>query len=86
MKITLNVNDELLDRVMKAFEVESKTQAIDLALREADRRHQLRTLAVEGMGMTPAELGDVIDPNYDLMAARVAEGTGLYGRKARSRR
>jgi len=78
MKITLNVDGPLLKRVMAAMGTTSKTQAIDLALREADRRSRLQKLAAEGMGLSPEALGEMFDPDYDLMAARAAEGPALY--------
>jgi Arc/MetJ family transcription regulator len=84
MKITLNVNDALLARVMEALGVKNKTHAIDLALREVDRKHTLERLAREGMGMSEGELKEMFDPRYDLMASRLAEGAGVYGRKDRS--
>ena len=78
MKITLNVDGPLLKRVMAAMGTANKTRAIEHVLREADRRTKLQTLAAEGMGMSPEELGAMFDPSYDLMAARTAEGAGLY--------
>ncbi len=84
MKITLNVNDALLARVMAAFGVGSKTHAIDLALREAERKLTMRALAKEGLGLNEVELGNVFDPDYDLMAARIAEGPGTYGKTSAS--
>lgn len=78
MKITLNVDGPLLKRVMSAIGTTNKTRAIEHVLREADRRAKLQTLAAGGMGMSPEELGAMFDPAYDLMAARAAEGSGLY--------
>jgi len=78
MKITLNVDGPLLKRVMASMGTTNKTRAIDLVLREADRRAKLQALAAEGLGMSPDELEAMFDPSYDLMAARAAEGAGLY--------
>lgn len=83
MKITLNVDEALLERVMKGLGVASKTHAIDLALREMDRKTTLRTLAAEGLGLTTEELEAVFDSDYDLMSARVAEGSGTYRKRPR---
>ena len=47
MKITINVNEALLTRVMKGFGFETKTHAIYIALREADRKH---TIAAKSRG------------------------------------
>lgn len=81
MKITLNVDASLLGRVMNAFGTTNKTKAIDLALREIDRKTKMRALAAEGLGMSAEELGNMLDPSYDLEAARAAELPGRYGKK-----
>lgn len=78
MKITLNVDGPLLKRVMVALGTSNKTRAIDLVLREADRRSKLQKLASVGLGLKPKELGTLFDPSYDLMAARAADGTSVY--------
>lgn len=78
MKITLNVDGPLLKRVMAAMGTTNKTRAIDLALRETDRKSRLQALAADGMGLSPDELGSMFDPDYDLMSARAAEGAALY--------
>lgn len=80
MKMTMHINEELLDRVMKAYGCESKTDAVDFALREMDRRVRYREVVKAGMGMTPEELADSVDPNYDVQAMRVAETPSKYGR------
>jgi Arc/MetJ family transcription regulator len=85
MKMTLHIDDALLARVMAATGAESKTKAIDLALREVDRRAKLVSLASEGLGLTPDELKDAIDPAYDLDEMRNRETPVNYGRKSRSR-
>ena len=85
MKMTLHIDDDLLDRVMKASGFDSKTKAIDFALREVDRRATLTRLASEGLGLAPMELKDAVDPDYDLEAMRKRETPAHYGRKPRSR-
>lgn len=85
MKITLNVDEGLLKKAMEALGTENKTYAIDLALREVCRRAAVKTLGERGLGMTAEELKNVVDPDYDLMALRLAETPGKYGRKTRSR-
>jgi len=85
MKITLHVDDNLLSRVMRATGADTKTKAIDLALREMDRRAMLVNMASEGLGLSGAELKDAIDPSYDLEAVRKLESPVYYGRKPRSR-
>jgi Arc/MetJ family transcription regulator len=85
MKMTMHIDEGLLDRVMKHFGVDSKTKAVELALREMDRKSKLSVLLEKGLGLSAAELRDAIDPNYDLEAMRLAETPPPYGSK-RSRR
>lgn len=85
MKMTLHIDDALLTRVMAATGAESKTKAIDLALREVDRRATLVKLANAGLGLTADEMRDAIDPAYDLGTERMRETPVPYGRKSRPR-
>lgn len=86
VKMTLHIDDGLLARAMKVAGVESKTAAVDLALREFVRRSELvRTLST-GLKLEPEELGNLFDPAYDLEALRRADQPVPYGRKPRSRR
>jgi Arc/MetJ family transcription regulator len=85
MKMTLHIDDELLARVMASTGTTSKTRAIDLALREMDRRSKLMKMAAEGLGLGPDELKDALDPSYDLHKMRKNETPAHYGRKPRSR-
>ncbi|MBI4659511.1 MAG: type II toxin-antitoxin system VapB family antitoxin [Verrucomicrobia bacterium] len=85
MKMTLHIDEDLLKRVMAATGVTSKTKAIDLALREIDRRATLSRLAAEGLGMTADELKETVDPAYDLAEMRRRETPVTYGRKSRAR-
>ncbi len=85
MKMTMHIDDELLARVMAATGATSKTGAIDLALREMDRKAKLAKLASEGLGLAPYELRDAVDPAYDLEEMRHRETPVTYGRKPRSR-
>ena len=78
MKITLNVDEALLDRVVKSTGSKTKTAAIDLALREMDRRARLTEVLNEGLGMTPEELSDMFDPASDPMTLRAAEDPRKY--------
>jgi Arc/MetJ family transcription regulator len=85
MKMTLHIDSELLERVMIATGATSKTMAVDLALREMDRKAKLVKLASQGLGLGPDELKDAIDPAYDLAELRRRETPVTYGRKSRSR-
>jgi len=78
MKMTLQIDEALLARVMEAYEIETKTEAVHMALHEMDRRHQLKIFAKEGLGLTPEELKDAVDPNYRL-ESYVAEDEAPYG-------
>jgi hypothetical protein len=84
MKMTLHIDDALLERVMAASGVESKTKAVDLALREMDRRAELKRLTTEGLGLSAGELKEVFDPASDLSEGKLALKPARYGRKPRS--
>ncbi len=85
MKMTMYIDDDLLARVMEATGTTSKTKAVDLALREMDRKAKLVKLGTEGLGMSAEELKDAINPDYDLAGLRNKETPTRYGRKPRSR-
>jgi Arc/MetJ family transcription regulator len=86
MKMTMHIDDALLERVMAATGAASKTHAVDLALREMDRKAELIRLTREGLGLEAGELKEVMDPAYDLEAMRLKETPVHYGRKPRARR
>jgi Arc/MetJ family transcription regulator len=86
MKMTLHIDDALLDRVVAATGATSKTKAVDLALREMDRRAELRRLTAEGLGLSAAELKGVYDPASNVAAPVPPAGPVTYGRKPRTRR
>jgi Arc/MetJ family transcription regulator len=81
MKMTMHIDEALLKRVMEEYECETKTEAVEMALREMDRRMRFKELGMRGLEMTPEEIGDAVDPNYDLNAMRVAETPTKYGKK-----
>ncbi len=86
MKVTMHIDEALLKRVMAAVGVTSKTKAVDLALRELDRRAELIRLARAGLGLTEPELRHAFDPSSDPdTTLRCAEATRTYGRKSRAR-
>ncbi len=86
MKMTMHIDDGLLARVMEATGAGSKTKAIDLALREIDRRSRLVELANKGLGLTADELKDSFDPaSYPETPFTVAKEPVTYGRKPGSR-
>jgi len=73
MQMTMHVDEALLARVMEATGTTSKTRAIDLALREMDRRAKLLDLSRAGLSLAPEELRDAVDPAYNLDALRRRE-------------
>ncbi|RFC47806.1 MAG: antitoxin of type II TA system, VapB [Verrucomicrobia bacterium] len=79
MKMTMHIDEALLLRVMATYGFASKTEAVEMALRELDRKARFREVGLAGMGMTPEELGAAVDPAYDLNALRVAETPTKYG-------
>lgn len=85
MKMTMYIDDALLARVMEATGTTSKTKAIDLALREMDRRAKLIKLTSGGLGLEPDELKETVDPLYDLERLRSQETPTTYVRKPRTR-
>jgi Arc/MetJ family transcription regulator len=87
MKITLNVNDDLLREALKAARTPNKTAVIDLALRAFVHRAALQNLLRRGLEMSAPEIKNAIAADYDLMALRAAEKPAKpYGGKSRSRR
>jgi len=86
MKMTMHINEALLKRVMAATGATSKTKAVDLALREVDRRVELIRIAREGLGLTSEELRSAFCPSSDPdTTPYCAEARRTYGRKSRSR-
>ena len=78
MKMTMHIDETLLADVMATFGCESKTDAVDFALRELVRRRRLRAYR-NGIGLTPDELENAVFPGYDPMESRAAEQPAIYG-------
>ena len=78
MKMTLNVDDVVLASVMEYFGVTNKTRAIDLALREVDRKKKLTEIGRKGLGLGAEELKNIFDAGYDVLASRAAEAPAAY--------
>jgi len=84
----MHIDEALLKRVMEAYECESKTEAVDRALREMDRQTRLRHFAKHGLGLTPEELRSSVAAGYnpkDLSSyhpseSKVAEEPAHYGK------
>ena len=86
MKLTLNIDDELLNRVREMTGAKTKTEAIHLALHEMDRRHKLTAiLAKDDFGMTSADWKSAWEdpgPDAEDFIAKVAETPGKSARPA----
>ena len=88
MKMTMHIDEALLKRVMEAYDCETKTEAVEMALREADRVAKMREFAKNGLGLSPEELKASVAPGYnpkDLstyhpLGAKVAEEPTEYGK------
>lgn len=81
MKLTINLDGDLLDRVVALTGASTKTEAINIALREMDRRARLVEVLRDGFDSTPDELKGMFDPASDPLALRVAERpAGDYGK------
>jgi len=83
MKMTMHIDEELLANVIEATGAATKTEAVDLALREVSRRVRLKKLMAapikEIAEMSP---GDIFDfKTYDRL--RAAESPVRYGTRRR---
>ncbi len=86
MKMTLNIDDGLLERVMAVTGAKTKTEAIDLALREMDRRARLVEVLGRDHGMTSDDWRNAFEQDYDVETLRAAEQPPTYGGKPGPRR
>ena len=84
MKMTMHIDEKLLAEVMETFGCDSKTEAVDFALRELVRKKKLR-LYRQGLGLTADELGNAVIPGYDPLALRAAEPVKEYGTRSAGR-
>jgi len=83
MKMTMHIDEELLANVMEATGATTKTQAVDMALREVGRRVRLKKLmATPIKGLDAANPAEVFDfATYDRL--RAAESPARYGTRRR---
>ncbi|MDF1824387.1 MAG: type II toxin-antitoxin system VapB family antitoxin [Verrucomicrobiales bacterium] len=79
MKMTMHIDETALSEVIEMFGCESKTEAVNFALKEVVRRKKLRARLKSGMGLSSEELRNVVEPGYDPLALRVAEPPNDYG-------
>ncbi len=88
MKMTMHIDEDLLKRVMDEYGYESKTEAVEMALRELDRKARFRRFGTEGLGLTAEEWEDAVFPGYDPknlavydpLSSKVAEDPKKYGK------
>jgi len=78
MKMTLHINEDVLASVMTAHSFETKTEAVNFALSEMDRRAKLRSYREHGLGLTAEELKDAVYPDYVPGDSLVAEPSGTF--------
>lgn len=78
MKMTMHIDEALLKRVMDTYELETKTDAVEYALKELDRRARMKKFLKEGLGLTSEELKDAVYPGYDPDNLKVAEGDSRH--------
>jgi hypothetical protein len=83
MKMTMHIDDQLLDRVVRLTGADSRTEAVDMALREMDRRSRLAEFGRNGLGLTPAELMEAVTPGYDVLEIREREVSASYSGRVR---
>lgn len=82
MKMTMHIDEELLANVMEATGASTKTEAVDMALREVSRRVRQRKLFAAPIGIEGKDPDEVFDfETYD--ALRVAEKPRKYGPRRR---
>lgn len=88
MKMTMHIDEALLKRVMEEYDFASKTEAVEMALREMDRKARFREFGTNGLGLSPAEWADAVVPGYDPknlatydpISCKVAEEPTPYGK------
>jgi Arc/MetJ family transcription regulator len=89
MKMTMHIDEDVLDRVMKVTGAKTKTEAVQIALTEMARRHKLKELFSQGLGLTPEQLKAEFAPTaadeFDRPLLNVAEPKSPYGESGSAR-
>ena len=80
MKMTMFIDETLLERVMKLTGLKTKTETVEFALRETERKSKLGKF-LAGRNLSADEWKNSLDPAYDLMRLRLAEKPGKYRSK-----
>ena len=84
MKMTMHIDEDILARVMKITGAKTKTSAVETALADMARRHKMKELFSQGLGLTPAQLkaefaptaADLLDSHGLLVTKRKAPARG----------
>ena len=81
--MTMHIDEDVLARVMKVTGAKTKTQAVEIALADMARRHKLKELFSQGLGLTPDELRAEFAPTpadtFESADLKVAEAQAPYG-------
>ena len=80
MKMTMHIDEDVLDEVMRLTGAASKTKAVALALNEMARKSRLKAILSKGSGVAAGQLDQVYDPK-SLAVYRTAEDQAPYGRR-----
>jgi len=87
MKMTMHIDAALLDKVIHRYGFSSKTEAVDQALREMDRKASYNDVVKKGMKASANELKTSVEPDYNIHVLRAAEDRPHYGKShGRTRR
>ncbi|HRG56339.1 MAG TPA: type II toxin-antitoxin system VapB family antitoxin [Lacunisphaera sp.] len=83
MKMTMHIDEDVLNRVMQVTGAATKREAVEIALSEMARRHKLKELLSQGLGLTPEQLKAEFAPTpadqFDRPLPQVAEAKSPYG-------
>lgn len=81
--MTMHIDEEVLERVMRITGAKTKTAAVEIALKELARRHRMKELFSAGLGLTAEELQASFDPaslpDESAVVPHAAEAPVRYG-------
>ncbi len=90
MKMTMHIDEDVLAHVMKVTGAKTKTQAVEMALADMARRHKMKELFQQGLGLTPNQLRAAYTPtpvdaleSHGMMVSENKQAP--YGRRRTSR-
>lgn len=85
MKMTMHIDEDVLDRVMRITGAPTKRAAVEIALKEMARRHKLKEILPQGLGLSPDQLAAEFAPGpadtVDQPVGYAAEDAAPYGRE-----